>query len=207
MLGLAFTFGKTISVWAATASPNPDFVDPVPVEKPLTPEQKAQKASIDIAPEPPAPPSAARKIGYFHKYHSGLSALDYVGTDTKNAQDGDSPIVNRLSLQYLFSTETLRALEAGADLQSDGSGALGLSYRWIFTRTLFRPYAKLGAAIRIDPADQMAALLRIKNYQLRGSVGFERTIKDPISVRVDAEAVAGARGAEALLGLGLAWAW
>lgn len=207
MLGLAFTVGKTNSVWGANASPNPDFVDPVPKEKPLTEEQKAQKASVDIAPEPPAPPSAALKIGYFHKYRSGLSALVFGGADSKNYQDGKSPVFSRLSLQYLFPTQELHALEAGADLQSDGSGALGLSYRWIFSRTLFRPYTKLGAAIRIEPADQLAALLRIKNYQVRGSAGFERTIKAPISMRLDAELVVGARAVEALAGLGLVWAW
>lgn len=207
MLGLAFTTGKTNPVWAAPAPPNPDFVDPVPKEKPPTEEQRALRQSIDIAPQPPAPSSEARKLGYFYKYRSALSAFYFAGLDSKDIADAKSQPFQRFSLQYLFPTETLHALEVGADLQSDGSGALGLSYRWIFSRTKFRPYTKLGAAIRIEPDDQLAALLRIKNYQVRGSAGFERTISDPISLRLDAELIAGPRSVEALVGLGLAWAW
>jgi hypothetical protein len=207
MLGLAFTVGKTNCVWAAPAAPSPDFVDPVPEPKPQTEEQRALQQSVDIAPQPPAPPSEARKIGYFYKYRSALSAFFYGGFSTKDYADGKSQPFQRFSLQYLFPTASLDALEVGADLQSDGSGALGLSYRWIFSRTKFRPYTKLGAAIRIEPKDQIAALLRLKHYQVRGSAGFERTISDPISARLDAELIGGPRGVEALVGLGLVWAW
>jgi hypothetical protein len=115
--------------------------------------------------------------------------------------------LQRFSLQFLFPTTNLHALEAGADLQSDGSGALGLSYRWILSQTDFRPYTKLGAAIRIEPADQLAAVLRLSNIQIRGSAGFEKTIRDPVSMRFDAELIASERSVEALAGLGLVWAW
>lgn len=207
MLGLAFFSLKTNPVWAAPAPANPDFVDPAPQEKPPTEEQRALQQSIDIAPQPPAPPSEARKLGYFYKYRNALTAFYFAGLSSKDIADEKSQPFQRFSFQFLFPTEDLHALEAGADLQSDGSGALGLSYRWIFSRTSFRPYTKLGAAIRIEPADQIAALLRIKNYQVRGSAGFEKTLSDPVSLRFDAEIIGGPRGAEALAGLGLVWAW
>jgi hypothetical protein len=207
MWGLAFYVGKTKPVWAATAPPSPDFVDPIPAEKPPTEEQKALQDTVDIAPTPPASLRDARRIGYFHKYRNGLTAFAFAGVDSKDVADAKSQPFSRFSLQYLFSTQNLHALEASADLQSDNSGALGLSYRWIFSRTRFRPYTKLGAALRIDPADEIAAVLRIENVQVRGSAGFERTIGDPMSVRLDAELIAGPRSVEALAGLGLVWAW
>lgn len=207
MLGLALLIGKTNSVWAANAPPNPDFVDPQPVQKPPTEEQKALTQSIDIAPEPAGAARAARQLGYFHHYRNGLAALVFGGLDSKGVSDGTTPFVSRLSLQYLFSTETLHQLEASADLQSDNSGALGLSYRWILERDRFRPYTKLGAAMRIDPADQFAALLRLENVQIRGSAGFERTLRGPTSFRMDAELLLSGRTIETLAGAGLVWAW
>jgi hypothetical protein len=208
ILGLAFTIGKTNPVWAALEpSPNPDFIDPIPSDPPLTEEQRALQQSIDIAPAPPASPVEARKLGYFYKYRSALTALYYAGLDSQRVTDDKSPLFGRVSLQFLFPTENLHALEASADLKSDNSGALGLSYRWIFSRTRFRPYTKLGAALRIDPDDQFATVLRLKNYQVRGSAGFEQTLSNPLSLRFDAELIASGRSVEALAGLGLVYAW
>ena len=209
MLGLAFTLTsvKTNPVHAAPSPPNPDFVDPIQESKSPTQEQRAVQQSIAIAPQPPAPPSEARKLGYFYKYRRALSVFYSAGADSKQMADGGDLLVQRFSLDALFPTENLRYLEAAADLQSDGSGALGLSYRWIFSRTSFRPYTKIGAALRIEPADQLAALLRFTNYQLRGSLGFEETLRDPLSIRFDAELVGSLRAVEAFAGLGLVWAW
>ncbi len=207
IFGLALITGKTNPVWAAPATPSPDFVDPVSEEKPPTDEQRALEQSVDIAPAPPASPREARRLGYFYKYRNAITAFYYAGADSKNITEDKSPFIQRFSLQFLFPTENLHALEASADLFSDNSGALGLSYRWIFSRTRLRPYTKLGAAVRIDPDDQLAALLRLKNYQLRGSVGFEQTLGDPVSLRFDAELIASGRSVEALAGLGLVWAW
>jgi hypothetical protein len=197
---------KTTPVWGANASPSPDFTDVPPVEAPPSLDHKQIEHSVDITPEPPAPPNAARKLGYFHKYRQGLSALIYGVYDTQVAANGNSPLT-RASLLYLFNDESLRAYEGGADLLSDGTGALSIARRWIYSRTRFRPYTKAGVALRIVPSDQLTTVLKLENYQVRGAAGFEHVLRAPISLRFEIEATASIISVQGLVGLGLVWAW
>ncbi len=199
------TFVKTNSVWAANASPSPDFFDTPVEEQPPTQEQLERGASVDIAPEPPASPGAARKIGYFHKYRHGLSGQINSVYDTREPADS-GPLV-RGSLNYLFNDDQLRSYEASVDLLSNGTGSLALARRWIFSRTRFRPFTKAGFAVIIDPNDQLATLLKVEHYQARASLGFEMLVSNPISLRLELEGAVGTTALQVIAGGGLVWAW
>lgn len=195
---------QPITARAATDSPSPDFADP-PAQDPLpTAQQKEFSEATDIAPQPPARPVEARRLGYFHKYRQGLSILGLGVADSKQLQDPGGALF-RTSLLYLFSDDALRGYEAGAELLSDGTGAISLSRRFIFERTRFRPYTKAGFAIRIDPKDQLATFLRYEHYRLIGAAGFELNLNDPISLRFECGLGASFRSLEANAGAGLAW--
>ncbi len=205
MIFVLTSLQKTNSAWAANSSPSPDFSD-VPVEaQPPTEEQNERAASIDIAPQSPAPPEAARKIGYFHKYRRGLSAQINSVYDTRYPSDS-APLV-RGSLNILFNDDQLRSYEAGTDLLSNGTGSLTLARRWIFSRERFRPFTKAGVAVVLDPNDQLTTFLKVEHYQARASLGFEQTFSDPISLRFEIEAAVGSTAFEGIIGVGLAWAW
>lgn len=204
ILTLASTF--SVRAYAANASPSPDFVDPAPQTPPPTEEQRALQKSVDIAPEPPAPPAALRRLGYFHRYRSGVSLLGFGVADSRSLANRDG-LLERASLYYLFADSNLNQWEIGADLQSDQSGALSFEARWILSRTRFRPFTKAGLGLRINPDDQFATILRLENYQLRGSAGFEANISAPLSLRTEVEATISGRSFQILAGAGLVWAW
>ncbi len=190
---------------AAINDPNPDFIDtPQPAATP-SPTAEAAKDDFDVAPPPPAPPRSAR-LEYFHKYRRGLSFMGGPVIDTKRIQNKESALM-RGSIRYLFKDRELRGFEAGADLDSDATGAIHLTRRWIYSQTRFRPYEKLGLAIRIDPDDQLGTFLRYQHYQLRAGAGFEALISDPASFRLELEASASFHSLQAALVGGLVWAW
>lgn len=126
--------------------------------------------------------------------------------DTKRIKNDESALM-RGSLRYLFKDKELRGYEAGADLDSDGTGAILLTRRWIYSQTRFRPYEKLGLGIRIDPDDQLGTFLRYQHYQLRAGAGFEWLISDPASFRMELEGSASFHSLQAAITGGFVWAW
>lgn len=191
---------------AATDSPSPDFTDAAPADPPLTDQQKEFKSATDIAPQPPGLPVEARRLGYFHKYRHGLSLMGAYGSNTKLISDREGAL-SRISLLYLFHIGPVDAYEVGADLVSDGTGAIALAYRWIFSRTDFRPYTRAGLSVRIEPNDQLATFLRYRYYRAFGAAGFEKVLFDPLSFRFEAQAGATTEMFDFSLGAGLVWAW
>ena len=150
-------------VSAANASPSPDFNEVPPVEAPPTADEKERGASVDIAPQPPAPRDAVRKLGYFHKYRHGLSVQINTVYDTNTSADSGA-LLTRPSLDYLFNDDQLRSYEVGAELLSDGTGSFSIARRWVYSRTRFRPFSKVGAAVVLDPNDQLATVLKFQHY-------------------------------------------
>lgn len=201
---LSLVVGSSISN-AAVNDPDPDFVDVEKPVAPLSPEQEELRKSLDIAPAPPLP-RGATQIEYFHKYRRGISLMGGAVIDTKRLQNKESAL-GRGSIRYLFKDRDLRAYEAGADVDSDGTGAILFTRRWIYSQTKFRPYEKLGLGIRIDPDDQLGTFLRYQHYQLRAGAGFEALISAPTSLRVELEASASFHSIQAALMAGLTVAW
>lgn len=179
------------SAVAAKSVGSPNLDDEADAAAPPENENEMRK-SIDIAPPPPVPPGYERKQEYFHKYRQAISAQIGLVYDTKAASDGTDTL-SRASVQYMFTTEGRLNFEGGADLLSDGSGAIHVSQRKIYGQSRFRPFIKAGAGVRIVPADQLATFLRHENYQIRAGGGLEHLVRDPYSVRIELELMASSR--------------
>lgn len=194
------------SAFAATPSPSPDFQDPPPKEEPPSPEQTMQLEAMDISKPPVRRVQPEEREEFFFPYRYSIAIRLAPVFDTATTVDGRN-VIYLAGVQYLFPLQDLKAFEAGADLLSDSSGAIHLSRRYIFSRSRFRPYTKAGFGLRVVPADQMVALLKYQNYQLRGAIGFEHLFRLPMSFRSELEVTAGMRSFQAILSLGYVWAW
>lgn len=188
---------------AAKALGSPNLDDPADAAAPPENEGEMRK-SIDIAPPPPIPPGMERKQEYFHKYRQALTAQLGGVYDTKAKSDG-TDMLSRLGAQYMFTTESRLNFEAGADLLSDGSGAIHVAQRKVYGQSRFRPYIKAGVGVRIVPSDQLATFLRHENYQLRLAGGFEHLVRDPYGFRLEAEIMASARSQAGSVLAGAVW--
>lgn len=197
---------QTTKVFAANASPSPDFIDATPVQKPLTNEQKQFRTTTDIAPKPYAEPEEALRLGYFHNYHHAVSLTESFVYDDKRLREHNE-VLQRASMLYLFQDQERHWYEVGADLLSDDSGSISFARRFITSQTAFRPYTKLGFAIRIDPNDQLAAFLRYRYYRIIAAAGFEQLIHDPMSLRLELQAGASLTSFEGSAVFGLVWSW
>lgn len=197
------------SAHTAVNDPSPDFNDPPSNEASGGIVDESLRKSLDIAPAPPAPPVPAERrvrLDYFHKYRKGLSAMVAAVADTKRVQNEEG-ILTRGTVRYLFHDRDLKAFEGGADLDSDGTGAIHLARRFIYAQTKFRSYEKLGVAVRIDPDDQLGTFLRYQHYQLRGAAGFEYLWREPASYRIELEGSASFHSLQAGIYAGVTWAW
>lgn len=193
---------------AATAAPSPDFTER-PSAHQGTDIDPLARESVDMTKVPPPPPTSfSWTTEYFYRYRRAITLRGGSLYDTK-ATDGEK-LHSLLGIQYLFATRDLKSYEAGADLLSDGTGIAHLARRFIYTRTRFRPYTKVGFGVRIEPADQLATLIRYENYQIRGAGGFEYLFtlaKREINLRFEAEAAASFRSVQGSATLGGVWAW
>ncbi len=106
---------------------------------------------------------------FFYHYRQSLSAMAGPAYRTDAIQDPDT----QLSLKYWRQPTDGLSLEAGADLVSDGTGALHLSKKSNTGRGQLRGYLSYGLAIRIVPNEQLVTFLKIQNWQIRGAMGAE----------------------------------
>lgn len=106
---------------------------------------------------------------FFYHYRQSLSAMAGPAYRTDAIQDPDT----QLSLKYWRQPTDGRSLEAGADLVSDGTGALHLTQKNNTGRGQLRGYLSYGLAIRIIPNEQLVTFLKIQNWQVRGAMGAE----------------------------------
>jgi hypothetical protein len=189
------------SAHAATDKPNPDFTEPSSSEDETRQEDLDRLRSLDIAKPPPAPPGERVPLEYFHRYRQGLTLRLGSIYDTDPAKGSSPGFLG--GAQYVFaSANLLRNYEAGFDLLSDGTGVMHAAFRFPYSRTSFRPYTKAGAGIRLVPEDRLITFLRYQNYQIRGAAGFEWTIDDPVSIRLEAEAAIGMEQIQASVNMG-----
>jgi len=106
---------------------------------------------------------------FFYHYRQSLSAMVGPAYRTDAIQDPDT----QLSLKYWRQPTDGVSLEAGADLVSDGTGALHVSKKNNTGRGQLRGYLSYGLAIRIVPNEQLVTFLKIQNWQIRGAMGAE----------------------------------
>ncbi len=191
----------------ATTTPSPDFDEPTTREEAADPQaDEARRATIDITePPPPRPRSPEERTEFFYPYRRAITAR-FGPTYATKAVDGQNNFT-LIGALYTFPSQKLKSLEAGADLVSDGSGALHFAKRIEYSRSRFRPYVKYGGGVRVIPKEQLVSFIKIGNYQARGAVGFEQLVLLPQSLRLEFEATVSTEGAQAILTLGYLWGW
>ena len=160
--------------------------------------------TVDIV-SPPETGAVLQRVEYFYPYRRALTFRAGAATRASSSTNEKSPTIT--GIQFLFTTQNLAKFEAGADLISDGNGALHAAQRWVFTRTKLRPYAKLGGGLIIDPKDMLAALAKYEMFVLEGASGFEYVIHKEHGVRLEAEALAGLKNFQFGAFAGYVWAW
>lgn len=204
-------------VYAAKKEPSPDIEDHKAYENQekneaepnenIHPASPSLKSTIDIAEPPPLPEAAKRKRSeYFYPFRQALTVR--MGQTAKTYGSDDFPIHVQLGgVLYLYQTSARVHYEGGADLLSDGSGALHFGERFVFSKGAFRPYGKLAVGVRIIPKDQLATFLRFEYYQFRAAAGFEALIYRSNSLRLETELIANQQSSSVGISLGYVSAW
>lgn len=108
----------------------------------------------------------------------------------------------------MFTTGFNTLWEVSFDALSRSQGILYAAKRWdLFRSPSFRPFVKIGPACQMEPKEGLATLFPLKNYQLRGTAGFEKSIDSTSSVKMDFEAAVGVDNTQAAAILGYSWGW
>ncbi len=208
---LVCSFSIAPKAWAAKPKPtveteeNKSDLDESARE---TTELEAARAAdtVDIA---PAPPASARTVKYqndfFYAYRKSLSALAGVASSSETRNETNTPAMG--TILFSFVAPNLKTYEAGADLLSNGVGALHISQRWVLARTEFRPYFKAGLGVVTIPEDRLATFIRYENFRLQGGTGFEYSVTKPMSLRFELNAALSAKAFQAGIVAGGTWAW
>jgi hypothetical protein len=194
---------------AHTAVDNPvvDVTDSAatdaPEEKPI---DRGMRDSIDITQPPPAKATVLRDRPYFYRYRHGVFAYAGMLADSQASADG-SAALGLFGASWSFPTEELKIYEFGVDFLSDVTANAHFARRFDFSRSRLRPFATLGAGVRVVPSDQLVTFLRFQNYQLRASAGIEDTIWDPLNIRTEIQTSVSGHSVQAGLILGLNWGY
>lgn len=191
----------------ASVGPGTLDLDQHPATEP-EPEKAPEldRETIDIA----NPPAAAKKekqhsSEYFYPYRKeGTVRIGQV-TNSQETNGTAFPLLS--GLQLAFTMADLKTFEAGADLLSDGTGALQLARRWVFARSELRPYTKAGVSLLVNPSDRLVMFVKTDNYRIEGAAGIEYLLKDPSSIRFEAEALLGLKAQQMIGTIGYVWAW
>jgi hypothetical protein len=189
-------------------SPSLDETDTSVQDDKASADQELKSQTVIVTPPPAGPNTRPAENEYFHPYRQALSArLGQVMSSFEGIDDAKSKSWVVGGLQYLFTTRANRFYEAGADLNSEGSGTLHLQRRWIFSRAKFRPYTKAGGGVIIIPSEGLVSFLRMQNWQLRGAGGAEQLVWRKLSVRAEIEATLSQNGYWLIGSIGFVWPW
>lgn len=191
---------------AAPDRPSPDFRDDPPAEEAVGANDFMKVEGMSITQPPFSEDVDQRELGYYHRFRKSLTARVGSMYDTKATDEGQH-VPYLMGVQYQFPARDLGTYEAGFDLLSGGTGQVQASKVIVFSRTKFRPYAKAGVGLRIEPDDQMASFVKFENYQGRAAIGFERLTLDAMSLRVELELSISLRSVQGTSSLGYVWAW
>lgn len=201
--GFFVTLFVPTATFAAKTQPSPDFTKEKNRDTPATTDETDRAKLVHITPPPLTARRQLEDSEYFYKFHHSISAR-------AGAEESFSDIENPgplFGFLYAFPLKDLRGVEAGVDLSRDGNGTLHFASRSFSGTERFRWFYKLGGGIRIVASDQLVTFLRLKNWQARLSGGFEFTVSDPVSLRVDVDSVFSIEGLKLLATLGAAFAF
>ena len=202
---LACTVAISSAALAAKTSPSPDFDAPEKTQAPESAADAVARESIDIAKPPPLKAGEGSQREYFYPYRQAMTVRAGQAFSTVSTNDTNTPLLG--GIEYELMTEERKTYEAGADLMSDGTGALSLAKRWIYTRSRLRPYTKAGVGLLVRPADGLAALVNFVNFRADGAAGAEYLVRKAQSVRLELEAAISTKALVVNGTFGYVWAW
>ncbi len=188
---------------AAKSQPTPDFTERPNDETVATPDELERAKVVNATTPPSVARRAAEENAYFYKFRNSLSFRAGL-EESLNDVENPGPLFGFL---YAFPLQDLRGVEAGADLSRDGNGTIHFASRQTSGTEKFRWFYKLGGGIKIVASDQLVTFLRLRNWQARLSGGFEFTVSDPVSLRLDLDSVLNTSGVSLLGTLGVQFAW
>jgi hypothetical protein len=200
---------------AAVGEAPEDFLgSPDSTSENTTPDPESEPGSdrtrtdlIDIAKPRQLSHRQMRQLSeYFYPYHRSMTPRVGFSYDSYTYPN-DQKFPALFGFEYLYRTQALHSYEAGADLLTDNSGQAHFSRRWFYSRSSFRPYSKAGGGLRIVPNDGLATFLRFENFQVRGAIGAEQLIIDPMSLRFEIEAAISTKRVNLFATLGYSFAF
>lgn len=198
----ASSFQPSIA-FAAKTPTAPDLSEQKQPDAPPTVDELERAKSVNVTPAPPLPPETADPDAYYHKYRQSLSLRAGPEWSFNNIQ---APGLS-LGILYAFPSKDRRGIEAGADLNPEGSGTLHIARRELVGNEKFRPFYKYGIGVQIIGSDQLVTFLRLKNWQLRGSGGFEWTTSETTSFRCEIEPILSTEKLKVIVAIGAVFAF
>lgn len=123
--------------------------------------------------------------GYFYPYSSALSVN--LGTSAALVSGSFTPeFYPLINGTFLWPSLKNMHFETGIDVVVGQDGHFYTGLRYIFGSTdQFRPFWSLAPGVQWKPDEKLATFLRLRNYYVRGSAGFESSFWDQYSVRVE----------------------
>lgn len=163
---------------------------------------------MDVSVTPNANPLKFKKTTseVYFPYQSSISPRFGSGTDTDHIKNNHYYYF--FGLQYQLPSDDGRHWEAGADVLDDGTGVLSIGRKFRLNATeALRPYFKVAGAIHTVPSEQLTTFLRIDNFQIRPSLGYEYFLQHPSSFRMELESWVGTKLMGIHLTVGYSYAW
>lgn len=191
--------------FAAKTTPSPDIDAPEENKKIVEPAPLEDRGTVDVIVTPPPKSGIRSEEEYFHPFRHGFSLRAGRVSSSVTTNDTSTPYIG--GVQFMFTAPSLRAYEAAADLLSDGTGALHLARRWIYTRTKLRPFTKAGFGILVKPEDALAFLVNFSNYRVHGAAGAEYLLRKSQSLRIELEAAVSMKVLQINATVGYVFAW
>lgn len=149
---------------------------------------------------------------FFFGYQSAISLRTGGALNFKELKkdDGDKRIPILLGMNVMLKSENSKHQEYGFDLLTGKDSVLYIrgGYKYIIDHTSdFRPYYKIGAAMRFDQGDHLETPFDIKSYSIVASAGLEDLTSDPNSLRVDFDIYWGPEDFLGIVALGWSYAF
>lgn len=191
---------------AAKTTPSPDFEEPSdPGHRKTLESEGVERKTVDLPEGLDLSKGLRPPQEYFYHYNKALTFS--VGTllEGKSPKNGEAhPTI--LNVQFLYVRENSTSYEIGSSLVSDDTGEIDISRRFIFSRSTLRPYAKLGAALIVEPRDGLAIFVNWSHYRLSTAIGTEWLVYGSQSLRIETKLlVVNALSASGHLGYVVAW--
>ena len=202
---------------SALAGENPDhsslFKEPAkieaPADRPTTEDFDSfeQNKAISIALPKDIDKVRKKNRDFFYPYTQSMSPKLGLLFDMANT-DSDDAFLYLLGVNYMLPRYRSPQLELSADLISNSTGHLSAVVRWIlFERNSFRPFYKAGLTHKVEADQQLGSFTNLDNYLIRVGAGLEEYLKDPASIRLEAELSIGLENIFFGLILGYSWGW